>query len=65
MPLSEDEKPVPPMIKIEEFLALIKGKYHVESIGGFASWMKKTGMPRKLSFIRWGEKFNEYLKRRV
>ena len=53
------------LIKIEEFLNTANKMYKVESLGGFYGFMKRQGMPPKLSFARWKEKLEEFLKRKV
>jgi len=59
------EEPVPSLVKIEEFLKSISKSYAIESLGGFAYWIKREGAPPKWPFQMWKNKLDEYLGRKI
>ena len=61
------KEPMPTLIKFNEFLnSMVKAKnYLPETLGGFATWMKREGLPKSLSFKRWKELLDEYSTRKV
>jgi hypothetical protein len=63
--IQASEEEIPQFIKIEEFLSSVSRKYPIESLGGFVSWIKKDGMPRKLPFNKWKELLDTFRQRKV
>ena len=62
----KNENDTPHLISIAEFLASVQKKYRVETIGGFAAWMRKHySTSFKLSKQVWQEKIDEYVNRKV
>jgi len=58
---------MPVMIKFNEFLSSISKSraFLPETIGGFVSWMKRSGIPKSLPYSRWLDLIKEYATRKV
>lgn len=68
----EEPKPIqfpipemPTLVNFNEFLGSLYRTQRFESVGGFVYWMKKQGIPKKLSVERWKEYFDEFVNRKV
>ena len=55
------------LIKFDELLSIIvkSRKFLPETVGGFTFWMKRSGVPKSLTFEKWNELFSEYRIREV
>jgi hypothetical protein len=54
-----------PRFGFNEFLNSLKGKYLIETIGGFSNWMKRYGIPKSLNETQWKDKLDEFMNRKV
>ena len=59
------ETETPSLISFNEFIASIRKKCLIETIGGFSYSMRKSGTPQKLPLSVWKAKFDAYLTRKV
>jgi hypothetical protein len=59
------QEEMPSLIVFNEFLLQLQREAPIESVGSFMSWMKRKGIPKKLSSLRWREYFNEFINRKV
>ena len=55
------------LIKFSEFLYTVSKseEYLPETLGGFAYFMKREGVPKSLPFSKWKELLDNYTKREV
>jgi hypothetical protein len=55
------------LVTLREFILTLskQRKNRHESLGAFVYWIEKDGCPRKWPFVKWEQKFEEFLHRKV
>jgi hypothetical protein len=57
---------LPTLIPFNEFLFSMRNSHYVETLGGFAYWIKRNkGIPSKASAKYWRECLKEFLERKL
>jgi antibiotic biosynthesis monooxygenase (ABM) superfamily enzyme len=67
--MKEEEKRVGeqsgPFMNIQEFIEFVLKEHYIETLGGFYDWMKRNGLPKKLTLPQWRNQLRIFLERRV
>ena len=61
-----EQESLPTLISFNEFLFSMRNSHYIETLGGFAYWVKRTkGIPRKASEKYWKDCLKEFLERKL